>query len=171
MSFLREMRIKLAERLYEKLAVRLVRRPKVAQAIAEALLHEYVVFGDPSRVNIASSACINNALLNVQSGRIVIEEDVSFGHNVSLLTGTHSTSALGRARMNAVPAEGRDITISRGAWVASNATIIGPAFIGRHAVVAAGAVVTGNVPQNTIVAGIPARPLRRIEGDLEASEA
>jgi acetyltransferase-like isoleucine patch superfamily enzyme len=41
--------------------------------------------------------------------------------------------------------------------VASNATILGPCVIGEHAVVAAGAVVTGDVPARTIYAGVPAK--------------
>jgi acetyltransferase-like isoleucine patch superfamily enzyme len=163
MNGFREFCISLAERLCERLAIRLVGRPKVAKTIANTLLQYYVVFGDESRVRIAPSARINNALLNVQSGQIVIEDDVSFGHNVSLLTGTHLTEAMGRDRMTAVPPTGSDITVCRGAWVASNATILGPVRIGEHAVVAAGAVVTKDVASHTLVAGVPAVLVRRVD--------
>jgi acetyltransferase-like isoleucine patch superfamily enzyme len=166
MRSVRAFGLSLAERWCESLAVRLVGRPKVARMIGQALLHHYVVFGDESLVTIAPSARINNALLNVASGRIIIEDDANFGHNVSLLTGTHATSALGRERMNAVPAGGRDIVVCRGAWIASNATVLGPVRIGEHAVVAAGAVVTRDVAAYTIVAGVPARPVRSVDENV-----
>lgn len=63
----------------------------------------------------------------------------------------------------AIPTGGRDIVVRAGAWIASNATIIGPAVIGEHAVVAAGAVVLGNVEPEVVVAGVPARPVRGID--------
>lgn len=47
--------------------------------------------------------------------------------------------------------------IERGAWIATNATVVGPCVIGEHAVVAAGAVVTHDVAPYEIVAGNPAR--------------
>lgn len=166
MMSVRALGARLTERLCESLAVRLVRRPRVARTIGQALLHQYIVFGDESRVAIAPGARINNALLNVSSGRITIENDVMFGHNVTLLTGSHAIAARGKARLNAVPPDGRDIIVRTGAWIASNATIIGPAVIGEHAVVAAGAVVTGDVAANTLVAGVPARPLRQVDDDV-----
>ena len=151
----------------ENLAVRLVQHPKVAKTIGRTLLYHYVVFGDETRVNIAPSACINNALLNVKSGRITVEEYVFFGFNVCLLAGTHAIGSRGSARQLAVPKDGFDIVIRSGAWIASNATIIGPATIGEHAVVAAGAIVTGDVAgKHTLVAGVPARLVRSLDEQI-----
>jgi acetyltransferase-like isoleucine patch superfamily enzyme len=169
MKSLRALGVDLMERLCESLAARLVTRKRVARAIGQALLHQYVVFGDEARVTIAPSACVNNALLNVASGRITIDGDVVFGHNVSLLTGSHATESLGRARLTAIPSEGRDIVIQAGAWIASNATIIGPVIIGQHAVVAAGAVVTCDVAARTMVAGVPARPVRLVDETVNSA--
>jgi acetyltransferase-like isoleucine patch superfamily enzyme len=163
MRSIREFCANLAERLCESLAIRLVQRPKVAQAVGQALLQRHLVFGDENRVAIAGSARINNALLNVASGRIVIEDDVVFGHNVALLTGSHAIEVRGNARLTAIPAAGRDIIVRAGAWIASNATIVGPAVIGENSVVAAGAVVTSDVAANTLVAGVPARHVRGID--------
>lgn len=169
MNSVRTIGVNFVDWLFENLAIRLVRRPRVARAIGQALLHQHVVFGDKSRVSIAPSARINNALLNVASGRIIIEDDAMFGHNVTLLTGSHATDARGQARMTAIPTEGRDIVVCSGAWIASNTTIIGPAVIGEHAIVAAGAVVTGNVAPNTLVAGVPAQPMRRVDENVPGS--
>jgi len=53
--------------------------------------------------------------------------------------------------------------IKDGVWVASNATIIGPCIIGENAVIGAGSVVLGDVEPYTIVAGNPARVIRKIQ--------
>ena len=68
----------------------------------------------------------------------------------------------GKDRYMAVIPKGNDITIERGVWVASNVTIIGPCIIGEYAVVAAGYVVTKNVPPYSVVAGVPAKVVKEI---------
>lgn len=125
--------------------------------IRRHLLFKKLVFGDPERVQIDGTALMNNALLNVMSGRIVVAEHVFCGHNVCLLTGTHDIDAPPHLRKTAIPEQGRDIVIGRGAWLASNTTVIGPCTIGEMAVVAAGAVVNSDVEPYTIVGGVPAR--------------
>nr|WP_269090060.1 hypothetical protein [Aidingimonas lacisalsi] len=67
-------------------------------------------------------------------------------------------------RLKAVPDSGNDIEVESGAWLGSGVTVLGPAKIGRNAVVAAGSLVTKDVPENTIVAGNPAKPVKRIDG-------
>ena len=48
-------------------------------------------------------------------------------------------------------------------WIGSNAVITSGVNIGHHSIIAAGAVVTKDVPENTVVGGIPAKVLRKIE--------
>lgn len=130
--------------------------------IRRHLLFRKIILGDPARVTVAKSAAVNNALFNVMSGRIVVEEWAFFGQNVCLLTGTHDIAAPKHLRKTAIPGEGRDIVIGAGAWLATNATVIGPAKVGEMAIVAAGAVVTGDVPPYAIVAGVPARVIGQV---------
>lgn len=54
------------------------------------------------------------------------------------------------------------ITLGKNVWVGSNSTILQGVTIGDNAVIAAGAVVTKDVPENTIVGGVPARIIRKI---------
>ena len=115
-----------------------------------------------TRISISPTANINNALFNPASGNIVVEDFVFFGHNVSVITGTHDYSKVDGERMQSIPAEGRDITIRRGAWIGSNCTILGPCVIGEHAVVAAGSVVNDDVPAYVLAGGVPARAIRTI---------
>jgi acetyltransferase-like isoleucine patch superfamily enzyme len=130
--------------------------------LQEILLKDPLIWGDPNRIKIAKSAIINNALLNVSSGEIIIGEYVFFGHNVCIITGTHDYNQFGLDRMRATPLNGHDIIIEDGVWLATNVTVIGPCRIGRNAVVAAGAVVTHDVADYEIVGGIPARHLGEI---------
>ena len=125
--------------------------------IRNHLLFKKVILGDPQRVLVADSALVNNALFNVLSGTISVGEHAFFGQNVCLLTGKHVIDSPIDTRKTEFPTEGRDIIIERGAWIASNATVLGPCVIGEMAVVAAGAVVCNDVPPYAIVGGVPAR--------------
>jgi acetyltransferase-like isoleucine patch superfamily enzyme len=140
---------------------------RAAQAAYErgraAALTEPLVWGPADRLHLAPTAVVNDALLNTESGSITVEPDAFFGHRVSVLTGTHDIAHRGLERQRAVPDEGRDVHVEEGAWVGSGAILIGPCRIGAHAVVAAGAVVTADVAPETIVAGVPARPVRSLQ--------
>lgn len=130
-----------------------------AATLGRALLNCYLVHGPRSRLRLARTATVANALFNTVSGTIEVGEHVIFGHNVCLLTGTHDVTLTGHARQWDVPRTGRDIVIEDGAWLASNVTVIGPCRVGAGAIVAAGAVVVADVPAGAKVAGVPARPL------------
>lgn len=91
-------------------------------------------------------------------GGLDIGDDVMIGPNCSLITSGHPIP----------PAQRRDgvtakpIRIGNNVWIAANVTVIGGVTIGDNAVVAAGSVVTKDVPANTIVGGNPARVIRAI---------
>ncbi|MEJ7784690.1 MAG: acyltransferase [Solirubrobacteraceae bacterium] len=100
--------------------------------------------------------------MNVSSGTITIGANALLAHGVSILTGTHDYRVLGVDRRHAIPCDGRDVFIGEGAWIASNATVLGPCRIGEHAVVAAGSVVIADVPAYSVVAGVPARVVAEV---------
>ena len=91
---------------------------------------------------------------------ISIGDDVMIGPNVSLITSEHPVAPSQRRAWLL----GEPIVIEKGVWIAARATIIGGVTIGEDSVVAAGSVVTRDVPANTLVAGNPARVIRSIEG-------
>ncbi len=96
---------------------------------------------------------------------VTIEDDVFIGHNVTFINDMYPRSTADggglqtEADWKVVPT-----LIRRGASVGSSATILAGVTVGEGAIVGAGAVVTKDVPPWTIVAGNPAKVLRKIEG-------
>lgn len=136
---------------------------KFNQHIKEVLLNQHLIFGDYARLKLSPKSIVNNALFNLSSGEIIVEDNVFFGHNVSLITGTHNYTKFGLERMDDYPTEGNNIVIEEGVWIASNVTVLAPCKIGKHSVVAAGAVVRSDVPSYHVVAGIPATTIKEIQ--------
>lgn len=137
-----------------------IARERVRSELAaerEGALTKPRLWGPDERLHVAPTAVLNDALFNTVSGSITVEDYAFFGHGVALLTGTHDVSRTGLERQLAVPSEGRDIVVGTGAWIASRAVVLGPCRIGANAVVAAGAVVSSDVPAGAIAAGVPAR--------------
>lgn len=66
-----------------------------------------------------------------------------------------------QGELHAVPESGRDIVVEEGVYIGSGAILVGPVKVGAHATVAAGAVVTKDVEARTMVAGVPAKVMRR----------
>src|ERR671911_1268722 len=77
--------------------------PRQAGRQAHEELYRYLVHGDRARLRIHPTAVVNNALFNLGSGDITVGEYAFFGHNVSVLTGTHDITKFGRERMFAIP--------------------------------------------------------------------
>lgn len=88
-------------------------------------------------------------------GGVIIEDDVQIAPNVSLLSEGHPLNPNQRKNLKVAP-----IHIKKNAWIGANATILPGVTIGENAVVAAGAVVSKNVPNNIVVGGIPAEIIK-----------
>ena len=150
----------------ENFLFRLVRRfawNEFSRAVLDVNTHQYRVFGDASRLSIHPTVRVNDAFFNVISGHIRIAENAFFGHGVSVITGRHIIQYTGERRGSDFPREGSDIIIGEGAWIGSNATILGPCKIGRNAVVGAMSLVRSDVPENSVVAGVPTRIIRTLQ--------
>jgi acetyltransferase-like isoleucine patch superfamily enzyme len=163
-------------RLLDRLITRALRGPLdalVAEKVAEQVerqveeqkldaLYAYRWHGERSRLHIHETAVVNNALFNMSGGEITIGEYAFFGHDVAVLTGTHDIEQFGRARQLAFPRSGRDVVIGDGVWLASHVLVLGPVTIGEHAVVAGGSLVREDVEPYTVVAGRPAKVIKKI---------
>jgi len=95
---------------------------------------------------------------------VTIEDNVFVGHGVMFINDLYprATTAAGGLQTEADWHVERTV-VKKGASIGSGATILANTCIGENAIVGAGAVVTKDVPANTIVAGVPAKIMRPIE--------
>lgn len=115
----------------------------------------YINYG--KHITIGKNVFINFDCTFLALGGITIEDDVLIGPKVSLITENHPLNPEDRKGLIC-----KSILIKKNAWIGANATILPGVTIGENAVVAAGAVVSKDVPDNTVVGGIPAKFLKNI---------
>ncbi|WP_406535134.1 sugar O-acetyltransferase [Methanobrevibacter sp.] len=108
-------------------------------------------------IHLGNNVFINSGCRFQDQGGIYIGDNVLIGHNVVLATLNHEENPLKRG--NLIPSP---IRIGNDVWVGSNATILPGVTIGNGAIIAAGAVVTKDVNENSVVAGVPARYIRDV---------
>jgi acetyltransferase-like isoleucine patch superfamily enzyme len=100
-----------------------------------------------------------NGLIDCR-GQVTIEKDVFTGHDIMLLTSFHDYTKFGEERK--LQGGFAPVHIKEGAWLASRCTILPGVTVGKHAVVAAGAVVTKDVPDYELWGGNPAVKIKEI---------
>jgi len=112
-------------------------------------------------IRVGARVFINQNCTFYALAAITIGDDVMIGPNVSLIASEHPIAPSQRRAYLL----GRPINIEKAVWIAAGATVIGGVTVGENSVVAAGSVVTRDVPPNTLVGGNPARVVRSIEGE------
>lgn len=108
-------------------------------------------------IRLGRHVFINHACSFLDLGGITVEDGVMIGPRVNITSESHPVKS--EKRKTLVPGA---VHICRNAWIGAAATIMPGITVGENAVVAAGAVVTRNVPANTVVAGVPAKVIRGI---------
>jgi len=111
-------------------------------------------------ISVGRNVFINQNCTFYDLGGLDIAHDVMIGPNVSLITSGHPIEPA--QRRSCVVA--KPIVIERNVWIAAGAIVIGGVTIGENSVVAAGSVVTRDVPPNSLVGGNPAQVIRSIAG-------
>ncbi|EGP9134876.1 sugar O-acetyltransferase [Listeria monocytogenes] len=115
----------------------------------------YSDFG--KHITFGKNIFINLNVTFVDLGGITIEDNVLIGPGARLVTVNHLVSPKKRRGLRVVP-----ICVKKNAWIGANTTILSGVTIGENAIVAADATVTKDVPPNVIVAGSPAKQIRKI---------
>lgn len=95
---------------------------------------------------------------------VKIGDYVMIGPNTLIATVNHPMSPKQRRQKMA---QGTPVTIGNDVWIGGNCTILPGVTIGNNVVVAAGGVVTKDVPDNCLVAGVPAKVIRKLDNDLD----
>lgn len=115
----------------------------------------YINYGKHTK--IGKNVFINFDCVFLDLGGITIEDNVLIAPKVSLLSEGHPVSPANRQSL--VPGH---IHIKKNAWIGANATILPGVTIGENAIIAAGAVVSKDVPGNVIAGGVPAKIIKSI---------
>lgn len=113
-------------------------------------------------ISIGKNVFINSGCKFQDQGGIIIGDCSLIGHNVVMATLNHELEPAMRSIMHPAP-----IVVGKNVWIGSNATILPGVTIRDGAVVAAGAVVTRDVEANTIVGGVPAKFIKKINNPKE----
>lgn len=121
----------------------------------------YTDFG--KNIAIGKDVFINSGCHFQDQGGIIIGDGTLIGHNVVLATINHALEPDKKRRNSYAP-----IKIGKHVWIGSNVTVLPGVTVGDWAVIAAGAVVTKDVPQLTVVGGVPARIIKTVSGKEEA---
>lgn len=108
-------------------------------------------------IKVGKNVFINSGCCFQDQGGIEIGDNVLIGQQVVIATLNHDLNAERRANMLPAP-----VKIGNRVWVGAHATILSGVTVGDNSVIAAGAVVTKDVPPNVVVAGVPAKIIKQI---------
>lgn len=124
----------------------------------------YTDFG--KNIRVGKNVFINHCCEFMDRGGITLEDDVLIGPKVNLITINHPIDPATRRSTYCAP-----IVIKKKAWIGAAVSVMPGVTIGENSIVAANAVVTKDVPSNTIVGGIPAKVLKTIAVKTEGDNA
>lgn len=116
---------------------------------------EHIYLGKNSHIN--QYCCIWAS----KNSKIVLGDNLLMGPGVKIFSSNHS-SKMG-IPMNVQPFVEKDIIIGTDVWLGANSVVVAGVTIGDGAIIAAGSVVTKDVPAYTIMGGIPAKPIKKRE--------
>ena len=113
---------------------------------------------------IGDNFLTNYNVIILDVAKVTIGNDVMIGPNTLITTVGHPLSPLSRKKRMGIC---KPVAIGNNVWIGGNVTILPGVTIGDNSVIAAGAVVTKDVPSNCVVAGIPAEKIRDLDDDTE----
>lgn len=143
------------------------REPVIRELLAEAGDHPSICtgfncdYGLNIRVGKNFLANYNVTILDIMP--VTIGDYVMIGPNTLISTVNHPMTPMGRRKHLGI---GNPVTIGNDVWIGGNVTILPGVSIGNNVIIAAGAVVTKDVPDNSLAGGVPAKVIRTLENDV-----
>jgi acetyltransferase-like isoleucine patch superfamily enzyme len=111
-------------------------------------------------IEIGANSYFNSGKISTgKNSKVTIGEWCAIGHNVNIHAITHNPDRA-TGPVNNRPAVEESVIIQDHVWIGSNVIVLPGITVGSNSVIGANAVVTKNVPENTIVGGIPAKIIR-----------
>ncbi len=120
------------------------------------------VVGNYSNIFMHRNSEINDGCFLLAKDKIVIGENSTLAYRVSILTGADPNGPNNTLSSIYKPLKA-PVIIGDNVWIGANATILPGVTIGDFVVVAAGAVVTKDIPSGVLVAGVPARVIKYLK--------
>lgn len=115
-------------------------------------------------IHVGNNFLANYNVTILDIAPVNIGNDVMIGPNTLIATVGHPLSPKGRRNHLGIA---KPVMIGNDVWIGGNVTILPGVTIGNNVVIAAGAVVTKSIPDNSLVGGVPAKVIREIENDVE----
>ena len=128
-----------------------------------AAVMPYFSCDDGKSIFIGKNFLANYNVSILDRAPVRIGDYVMIGPHTLIATVNHPISPMGRRKHLSVA---KPVTIGNDVWIGGNVTILPGVTIGNNVIVAAGAVVTKDVPDNCLVGGVPAKLIRTIENDI-----
>lgn len=119
---------------------------------------------DFSNLQIGNNVTLTKGIYLDLTDKIIIEDNVIISPEVKILT---HASVANKPLRHFFPEKLAPVVIQQGAWIGAGAIILSGTNIGKYSVVGAGSVVTKNVPSLTVVAGSPAREIKKLPYEPE----
>jgi maltose O-acetyltransferase len=124
------------------------------------VVHTGFHFDNGNNIHVGDNFLANYNWTVLDVGEVSIGDNVWIGPNTDIYTVNHPLTAAGRRKHLA---KVEPVVIGNDVWIGGKVTIIPGVTIGSNVVVAAGAVVTKDIPDNSLVAGVPAKVIRRLD--------
>ena len=115
-------------------------------------------------IHIGSNFTGNYNIIMLDIREIFIGDNVMIGPNTLITTVGHPLTPMGRRKHLGIA---KPVRIGNDVWIGGNVTVLPGVTIGNNVIVAAGAVVTKDIPDNVLVGGVPARKIKDLENDVD----
>lgn len=116
-----------------------------------------------SNITVGDEFLANYNVTILDIAPVTMGDYVWIGPGTMISTVNHPLTPKGRRQHLGIA---KPVTIGNDVWLGGNVTVLPGVTIGNNVVVAAGAVVTKDIPDNTLVGGVPAKKIRDLENDL-----